>query len=192
MPAATSRRRRAFARADVVVPEIPGGRSDEPLDIGAIPLDVFPFRELNVGDRVPAITAPGDADGRPLDLAALRGKFVLLVFWATSHHATQGQSSPIVKATYDAFGRDPRLVIIGLNQDVSPELMRRYRRAPRPRLGAAVSSAAGTTPTRSRRPSASATRPRCSSSAPTGGSSPGTSRATAIQQAVARALGRSR
>ena len=43
--------RRAFARVAVVVPAIPGGRSDKPLDIGAIPLEVFPFRELNLGDR---------------------------------------------------------------------------------------------------------------------------------------------
>ncbi len=114
---------RAFARADVVVPEIPAGRSDKPLDIGAIPLEVFPFRELNVGDRVPAITSRA-ADGRPLDLAALRGKFVLLVFWAHSSWAIA--SIPHVKATYDAFGRDPRLVIIGLYRGASPEKMQRY------------------------------------------------------------------
>ncbi len=114
---------RAYARADVVVPEIPGGRSDEPLDIGAIPLEVFPFHELNVGDRVPAVTSRA-ADGRPLDLAALRGKFVLLVFWADSSWAIA--SIPHVKATYDAFGRDPRLVVIGLYRGASPEKMRRY------------------------------------------------------------------
>ncbi|HZW31229.1 MAG TPA: sigma-70 family RNA polymerase sigma factor, partial [Isosphaeraceae bacterium] len=116
--------RRAFARTDVVVPEIPGGRSDEPLDLGVIPLDVFPFRELNVGDRVPEIKAKA-ADGRPLDLAALRGKVVLLAFWATYHGPTLA-SIPHLKATYDAFGRDPRLVIIGLNEDVNPDIMRRY------------------------------------------------------------------
>jgi RNA polymerase sigma factor (sigma-70 family) len=116
--------RLAFTQTDVVVPEIPGGRSDEPLDIGVIPLDVFPFREVNVGDRVPAIAANAD-DGRPLDLAALRGKVVLLAFWATYHRTTLA-SIPHLKATYDAFGRDPRLVIIGLNEDVNPDIMRRY------------------------------------------------------------------
>ena len=116
--------RRAFARVAVVVPAIPGGRSDEPLDIGVIPLEVFPFRELNLGDRAPAITS-GAADGRPLDLGALRGKFVLLVFWSTARSWSL-ENVAHVKATYDAFGRDPRLVIIGLNQDPSPELMQRY------------------------------------------------------------------
>jgi hypothetical protein len=115
---------RAFARANVTVPPIPDGRSDEPLDIGTIPLDVFPVRNLGVGDRVPVVTAKL-ADGRSLDLAALRGKFVLLVFW----HASQRMSRaviPPVKATWDAFGRDPRLAIIGLNQDTAPEILRRY------------------------------------------------------------------
>jgi peroxiredoxin len=116
--------RLAFARTDVIVPEMPGGRSDGSLDIGVIPLDVFPFRELNVGDRVPAIEANA-ADGRPLDLAALRGKFVLLAFWATYHGPTLA-SIRHLKATHDAFGHDPRLVIIGLNEDVNPDIMRRY------------------------------------------------------------------
>ncbi len=112
--------RLAFARADVEVPEIPGGRSDEPLDIGPIPLEAFPFRELNVGDRVPDII-PKAADGRTLNLAALRGKVVLLAFWSTRWSMA---SLPHLKATYDAFGRDPRFVMIGLNEDFAPEAMK--------------------------------------------------------------------
>lgn len=106
----------------MIVPAIPGGRSDVPLDIGAIPLDVFPFRELNVGDRVPEIAAKA-ADGRPLDLAALRGKYVLLAFWASRRARS---IVPYLEETEKAFGHDPRLVIIGLNGDVDPDIMRRY------------------------------------------------------------------
>ena len=102
----------------------PGGRGDEPLDIGTIPLEVFPFRNPGVDDRVPAIAAKA-ADGRPLDLAALRGKVVLLVFWHSSQTMSRSFIPP-VKATWDAFGRDPRLAVIGLNQDATPEVMRRY------------------------------------------------------------------
>jgi hypothetical protein len=116
--------RRAFAQVEVVVPAIPGGRSDEPLDIGAIPLAVFPFRELDVGDRVPTIPSKA-ADGRPLDLAALRGKFVLLHFWATHDEETPA-TVPELKGTFEAFGRESRFVMIGLNQDESPDVMRRY------------------------------------------------------------------
>ena len=64
--------RHAFGQARVEVPEMPGGRSDEPLDVGTIMLEAFPFRELNVGSLVPKIIATA-ADGRKLDLAALRG-----------------------------------------------------------------------------------------------------------------------
>jgi hypothetical protein len=115
--------RQAFARCEVVVPEIPGGRSDEPVDIGAIPLDVFPFHEPRVGDRAPTIAAKAP-DGRPLDLAALRGKFVLLHFW--SSRPEDAATIPHLKATYEAFGRDPRFVMIGLNADETPGLVRRY------------------------------------------------------------------
>lgn len=116
--------RRGYARASVVVPEMPGGPSDEPLDVGAIPLDVFAFREPKVGDRAPDVRSV-DTEGRPIDLAALRGKYVLLAFWATSHTATRA-AIPYLNATYETFGRDPKLVILGLNQDHSPDLMRRY------------------------------------------------------------------
>jgi hypothetical protein len=115
--------RQAFARAEVVIPEMPGGRSDEPLDIGAIPLEVFPFHEPRVGEGAPMITAKAP-DGRPLDLAALRGKFVLLHFW--SGRTEDAATIPHLKATYDAFGRDPRFVMIGLNADETTGPVRRY------------------------------------------------------------------
>ena len=127
--------RQAFARAEVIVPEIPGGRSDEPLDIGAIPLEVFPFHEPRVGELAPAIAARAP-DGRPLDLAALRGKFVLLHFWSSRPEVTAMIRH--LKATHDAFGRDPRLVMIGLNSDETPGPMRSLRRSPGPGMGATL------------------------------------------------------
>ncbi len=115
---------RAFAESDVSVPAIPGGRSDEPLEVGTIRLDVYRLHEPKVGDqiRVPLRNA---ADGRPLDLAALRGKFVLLDFWATWRADTMANISAL-KETYAAFGRDPRFVMISLNLDLEPETPRRY------------------------------------------------------------------
>ena len=108
--------RLAVARAEVEVPEIPGGRSDTPLDIGTIPLHAFPFRELNVGYRVPDVI-PNAGAGGALDLGAIRGKVVLLAFWSTRW--SMSSLAPL-KATYDAFGRDPNFVMIGLNADFAP------------------------------------------------------------------------
>ena len=75
---------------------------------------------LNVGDRLPDII-PEAADGRTLNLASLRGKVVLLAFWSTQWSIA---SLPHLKATYDTFGRDPRFVMIGLNEDFAPEAMK--------------------------------------------------------------------
>ncbi len=119
----TNEGRQAFAHTEVIVPEIPGGRSDEPLDIGAIPLEVFPFHDPHVGDRAPTIAAKAP-DGRPLDLAALRGRFVLLHFW--SGRPEDAAVIPHLKATYDAFGRDARFVMLGLIADETPGPVRRY------------------------------------------------------------------
>jgi hypothetical protein len=116
--------RLAYAKVEVVVPEIPGSRSDEPFDIGEIPLAVFPINRLVVGQSVPSIPDKA-ADGRPLGLDAYRGKFVLLAFWSTDLPDTRTDLQHF-KATYDAFGRDPRFVMIGLNQNVDPEFARRY------------------------------------------------------------------
>ena len=115
--------RQAFARTEVVVPEIPGERSADPIDIGAIPLDVFPFHEPRVGELAPTVAAKAP-DGRPLDLAALRGQFVLLHFW--SGRPEDAAVIPHLKATYDAFGRDPRFVMLGLIADETPGPVRRY------------------------------------------------------------------
>ncbi len=115
---------RAFSESNVTVPATPGGRSDEPLDLGTIRLDVYRLHEPKVGDQI-EVPLRNAADGRPLDLAALRGKFVLLHFWATWRAETTANIS-VLKGTYEAFGRDPRFVMISLSLDVEPDTPRRY------------------------------------------------------------------
>lgn len=121
-----SERLLAAARAEVTVPGIPGGRSDEPLDLGEVRLEVFRFHELKVGDPAPALTRNA-ADGRPIDLGSLRGKFVLLNFWAT-HNPSSLADLAFLKEVHDTFGRDPRLAMIGLSLDVDPDPPMRYAR----------------------------------------------------------------
>ncbi len=114
----------ATAQRDVTVPGIPGGRSDEPLELGTIRLDIYRLLNPKVGDRI-QVPLSNAADGRPLDLAALRGKFVLLNFWATYREESVA-TIPALKETYDRFGRDPRFTMISLNQDVDPDAAHRY------------------------------------------------------------------
>jgi hypothetical protein len=112
--------RQAFARREVIVTD---RNSDDPIDIGAVPLEVFPFHEPRLGEPAPVVAAKLP-DGRSLDLAAFRGKFLLLHFW--SGRVEMAANLAHLKATFDAFGRDPRFVMLGLYGDVSPEPLRRY------------------------------------------------------------------
>ncbi len=64
------------------MPEIPGGRSNEPLDLGTITVKLF--EAIRVGDVAPDFDVERvgiPEKGRRLKLADYRGKLVLLNFW---------------------------------------------------------------------------------------------------------------
>jgi len=110
----------ASANKVVVVPEIPGGRTDEPLDIGT--LDMMVMKKLNAGDPAPEIAGP-TFDGKPFKLSEQKGKYVLLEFWG---RGTQPTDLATLKEINDAFGKDDRLVIVGLNFERKLEVGKKY------------------------------------------------------------------
>ena len=116
----------ATAKRDVVVKEIPGGRTDQPLDLGALELtvDVSRYKALEVGQPAPAFAIKA-LDGKPLSLADYRGRYVLIDFWATWCVPCLEQE-PSLKAAYDAFGKDPRFALISLSLDEEIEAPKRY------------------------------------------------------------------
>lgn len=106
-----------------IVPERPAGRGAEPLDLGKLELKVV--KRLRVGAPAPAFQVES-LDGKGLvKLEDHRGKYVLLNFWATWCGPGLRQT-PYLKQVAEAYGKDPRFVIIGLSWDHSREEARQY------------------------------------------------------------------
>ena len=125
----------ATAQRDLSVAEIPGGRTDEPLDIGELRLVAKPtpsprkgttssVKSLKVGQPAPSFTVT-TLDGKPLKLEDYRGKIVLLDFWATWCLPCREQE-PSLKAVFAEFGKDPRFVMIGLSLDDAPDVPKAF------------------------------------------------------------------
>jgi peroxiredoxin len=103
----------------IEVPEMPGGRSDEPLDLGELELTMH--EPLRVGDAAPLFEAK-TLDGEDLKLIDYSGKFVLLSFWQPVSHPEIER----LRELYHAYSPDGRLEIIGLGGNDTLEEVRKY------------------------------------------------------------------
>ena len=106
---------------EFTMPEMSGASSSEALDLGRVEVKLHP---LDVGDMAPLFECQ-TTDGRPLRLADYRGRFLLLDFWAVGC-AKSASDVPYLKSIYNEFGKDGRLVVIGVSADADPTRVAEY------------------------------------------------------------------
>jgi peroxiredoxin len=100
---------------EFTIPEMPGGRSDKPLDLGKLELQLK--KTLKSGVVAPDFEVK-TIDGKTIKLRDFRGKYVLLDFWATWCGPCVGEI-PNLKEVYKKFGSDKHFVMISLSLDHS-------------------------------------------------------------------------
>ena len=107
---------------EVVIPKSAANDAGAPFDLGEIVVKAV--KHLNLGDTAPDFSVK-TLDGQPLKLSHFRGKYVLLDFWATWCGPCVGET-PHMKDAYDAYGSDPRFVMISLSLDQTTALPKKF------------------------------------------------------------------
>ena len=90
------------------------------------PRPAIPEKLLKVGDTAPEFSVE-TLDDKPLSLKDCRGKYVLLDFWATWCGPCV-EEMPHLRAVHEAFGKDPKFVMISLSLDASKDDVRKFLR----------------------------------------------------------------
>jgi peroxiredoxin len=113
----------AMVQHAFTVPPIPGGQSDDALDLGTIPMKAI--KNLKPGEIVTEI-AGADMDGKPTKLSDLRGKVVLVHFYAADHSPALVPEFASLKKVWDGLGKDPRFTMLSCSLDAKPDAPKRF------------------------------------------------------------------
>lgn len=95
----------------IIVPALPGGRSDAELDMGEV--KVYYTAPLAPGDRAPLFET-ATLDGKPVKLADFSGRHVLLNFWHSAAPEAVEEMA-VIKEVHSKWSGDKRFVLLGIN-----------------------------------------------------------------------------
>jgi beta-lactamase regulating signal transducer with metallopeptidase domain/thiol-disulfide isomerase/thioredoxin len=114
----------AIGRAELkfTIPEMPGGRSNKPLDLGQITATLFDT--LEVGELAPDFVAER-LDGGSARLSELRGKLVLVDFWATWCGPCVAEL-PTLKQIQQQFGDHSQFALLSISCDNEAEAAKNF------------------------------------------------------------------
>ncbi|MDB6031943.1 MAG: polymerase sigma factor, sigma-70 family [Verrucomicrobiales bacterium] len=107
---------------EVLIPEMPGGRSDEPLELGVV--GVGSVRPLRPDDPAPLFETK-TFTGEPWKLVEQKGKFVLLHFWKAGLSDAELEVEGL-RAVQSKWGKDKRFVMVGINCDRKMEAAKEF------------------------------------------------------------------
>lgn len=115
----------AHATKQITVPAIPGGVSDEALDIGTLPVTMLKLVPIAAGQPIPPELKGKTPDGKDLSVGDFRGKVLLLHIWASWQPATMAQTKQI-QAAHDAFKEDKGFTVLSLSLDHSGDVFKKW------------------------------------------------------------------
>jgi hypothetical protein len=94
---------------EIVVPEIPGGMSDQPLDAGAVKVRFM--KPPTVNEPAPPLTLQ-TLEGKETSLDSFKGKHVILVFWYMGE--MQKKDADGLNAAFDMVKDNPNVAMLGI------------------------------------------------------------------------------